>query len=81
MIGNAKWYLGGTASYTCVDNGSVNHFYGYERGKEICTTKGICNNQRKTSWTGKIGLMYPSDYEYATSGGSTTNKQYILLFT
>ena len=27
-----------------------------------------------TTWTGKIGLMYPSDYGYATSGGSTTDR-------
>ena len=27
-----------------------------------------------TTWPGKIGLMYPSDYGYATSGGSTTDR-------
>ena len=27
-----------------------------------------------TTWTGKIGLMYPSDYGYATAGGTTTNR-------
>ena len=29
---------------------------------------------RPTEWIGQIGLMYPSDYGYATSGGSTTNR-------
>ena len=29
---------------------------------------------RPTTWTGKIGLMYPSDYGYATAGGATTNR-------
>ena len=26
---------------------------------------------RPTEWIGQVGLMYPSDYGYATSGGST----------
>ena len=29
---------------------------------------------QKTTWTGKVGLMYPSDYCYATSCGSTTDR-------
>ena len=29
---------------------------------------------KSTNWTGKVGLMYPSDYGYATSGGTTTNR-------
>ena len=29
---------------------------------------------RPTEWQGKVGLMYPSDYGYATSGGSTSNR-------
>ena len=31
-----------------------------------------------TSWIGKVGLMYPSDYGYATSGGSSTNRNSCL---
>ena len=27
-----------------------------------------------TEWTGQIGLMYSSDYGYATSGGSSVNR-------
>jgi len=35
-----------------------------------------CNDSvtRTTSWLGKIGLMYPSDYGYATKGGDTLNR-------
>ena len=33
---------------------------------------------RPTEWIGKIGLMYPSDYGYATAGGSTTNRETCL---
>ena len=67
MIGDAKWYLGGTANYDSSSNGLVSHFYKYERGTGVYSG-------RSTSWTGKVGLMYPSDYGYATSGGTTTNR-------
>ena len=67
MIGNAKWYLGGTADYTNSSNGLASHFYKYERGTTVYSG-------RSTSWTGKVGLIYPSDYGYATSGGTTTNR-------
>ncbi len=33
---------------------------------------------RPTTWSGKVALMYPSDYGYATSGGSTTNRDACL---
>ncbi len=81
MIGDAKWFLGGTADYKSADNGAANHFYGYERGEETCTTKGKCKQIRKTNWTGRVGLMYPSDYGYATSGGSSANREYCLAET
>ncbi len=61
MIGNAVWNLGGTTSYTTA---LASDWYGYERGTTVFTG-------RTTKWIGQIGLMYPSDYGYATSGGST----------
>ena len=64
MIGNAKWYLGGSSTY---DDVTVPMFYTRERGTGVYSG-------RSTSWTGKVGLMYPSDYGYATSGGTTTNR-------
>ena len=67
LIGDTYWNLGGTASYTSASNGLPSHFYGYERGTTVYSG-------RPTYWVGKIGLMYPSDYGYATSGGSTTNR-------
>ena len=67
MIGDAKWYLGGTANYDSSSNGLASHWYKYERGTTVYSG-------RSTSWTGKVGLMYPSDYGYATSGGTTTNR-------
>ncbi len=71
MISNAKWNLGGTASYTSSSNGLASHWYTYERGTTVYSG-------RPTEWIGKIGLMYPSDYGYATAGGSTTNRQTCL---
>ena len=71
LIGDAYWHLGGTASFTSASNGLASHFYGYERGTTVYSN-------RPTYWVGKIGLMYPSDYGYATSGGTTTNRESCL---
>ena len=71
MIGDTLWYLGGTANYTSASNGLTSHFYSYERGTNVYSG-------RSTSWIGKVGLMYPSDYGYATSGGATTNRNACL---
>ena len=55
MVGNAKWNLGG--GYT--DQGLyANDYYTFERGTTVYSG-------RSTEWTGKIALMYPSDYMYA----------------
>ncbi len=64
MIGDAKWYLGGSSTDEDVTAPMV---YTRERGTGVYS-------ERSTSWTGKVGLMYPSDYGYATSGGTTTNR-------
>ena len=68
MIGDTKWYLGGTVDFDSSSNGLASHFYSYERGTKVY------DSSRSTNWTGKVGLMYPSDYGYATSGGSGTNR-------
>ncbi len=59
MIGNAVWNLGGLSSSLNI----TSTFYTSERGTTVYSG-------RPTEWTGKIGLMYPSDYGYATSGGN-----------
>ena len=64
MIGDAKWYLGGSSADEDV---TAPIFYTRERGTEVYSG-------RSTSWTGKVGLIYPSDYGYATSGGAKTNR-------
>ena len=81
LIGDTLWSTGtnGTNSFTSSSNGLVSHFYSYERSSntgKICSSGTDCNDtvERTTTWNGKIGLMYPSDYGYATSGGSTSNR-------
>ena len=66
-IEEVVWNLGGTGDYTSASNGLASHFYGNERGTTVYSG-------RPTTWTGKIGLMYPSDYGYATSGGTTKDR-------
>ncbi len=85
LVGNTLWNTGsqGTNSWTSASNGLASHFYSYERSSnngKICTTGTYCNDtvERTTTWNGKIGLMYPSDYGYATSGGSTNNRTICL---
>ncbi len=68
MIGDAKWYLGGNSTA----NGVLTEaYYKFERGETVYQSS---SHPRKTNWTGKVGLMYPSDYGYATSGGATANR-------
>ena len=66
-IANAKWHLGGAS----------------KSNYQTLTAEGIYTEERNTSaiYSGnpssiyaKVGLMYPSDYGYATVGGTTTNK-------
>ena len=69
MIQEVTWKLGGSSTYNDV---TASMFYERERETEVY------DETRTTEWTGKIGLMYPSDYGYATSGGSTTNRSSCL---
>ena len=54
VINDSLYYLGGWDS-DAIDTTAM---YGYERG-----TTTYSGNE--LSWTGKVGLMYPSDYGYA----------------
>ena len=68
MISDAVWNLGGSSS---LDDVTASMFYEGERGTTVYSGHA-------ETWTGKIGLMYASDYGYATSGGSTTNRETCL---
>ena len=66
MIDNAVYHLGGTSSY---DNLYADDYYNIERSTSVYTGN-------KTTWTGKIGLMYPSDYTYAVDLSLCTKDGY-----
>ena len=66
MIGNTKWQLGGLNDYY-----TPKAFYDAERGTDVYSG-------RPTEWIGKVGLMYPSDYGYATSGSQAFSRENCL---
>ena len=71
VIESVVWNVGGANEYNSSVNGLASHWYGYERGITIYSGHA-------TTWIGKIGLMYPSDYGYATSGSSMQNRTLCL---
>ena len=69
MISDAVWNLGGLSSFS----NPTSTFYASERGTEVYSGHA-------TTWTGQIGLMYPSDYGYATSGGGSIDRSTCLSY-
>ena len=68
MIGQAKYYLGGKTPTS--NNGYADtplQFYSYERKIQNTTSNEFYNGTNPNSWVGKLGLMYVSDYGYASS--------------
>ena len=59
MVDDVKYYLGG---FNAV-NSTIQDMYSYERKTSGSGTYYYSTNP--TSWTGKLGLMYASDYGYA----------------
>ncbi len=85
MIETVKWNLGSPSNNNGVYDSSYttniipSTSYTRERAntnEKVCTSGTSCNDtvNRTSTWTGKVGLMYPSDYGYSTSGGSTTTR-------
>ena len=67
MIGQTKYYLGGYESSSIL----TQDMYSYER--KISGT-AYYNDTNPNNWIGKIGLMYVSDYGYASSNcNNSTN--------
>ena len=65
MIESVVWNLGGHSTTSV----TAEAFYNAERGTTV-------SSGRPKEWTGKVGLMYPSDYGYAVLASScarTTN--------
>lgn len=64
QIDTVTWHLGGFQTW---GYDKASQLYVYERGTTVY-------GNRPTVWQGKVGLIYPSDYIFATSGGGTTNR-------
>ena len=90
MIDTATWYLGTNifSETMCSPQTSdmlyVNNQYFAERQSstlgKMCSSENFCNDTvvRTSTWEGKVALIYPSDYGYATdlSVCSNTLKEY-----
>ena len=66
MISDTTWNLGGTETI----NISTINIYIYERNNSSVSGSN--------TWKGNVAVLYPSDYGYATSGGSTTDRDTCL---
>ncbi len=67
MISSSMWTINvNINSILDFQNTLTKEFYSYEAIKK--------------EWIGEVGLMYPSDYGYATNGGETTNREECLNY-
>lgn len=72
MISTITWKLGGTTINNDSEEETSRTFYTIERSETVF-------NDNPTTWIGKIALIYPSDYGYATSGENTTSREICLI--
>ena len=84
LIENMKYYLGNVNTDNGPITGITKEIYTQERGTTVCDSSitrssygNNCNiwNGNQASWNGKIALLYPSDYGYA-SNTSNWSKDY-----
>lgn len=71
LLDTMTWSLGSSATYNDGTNGKASDWATYETGESVFEGNPV-------TFEGKLGLMYPSDYGYATSGGITTNRETCL---
>ena len=60
QISNTKWYLGNVVWTNNVGYGTTKEIYTQERSTNV-------HSGNKQTWDGKVALIYPSDYMYASS--------------
>ena len=58
QISSTKWYLGNVVGYG--EHGNTKEIYTQERSTSV-------HSGNKQTWDGKVALIYPSDYMYASS--------------
>lgn len=81
MIDTITWNTGSIEESEISSNASK--FYEIERGNKTgkgCSSGTFCTDTvtRTTTWKGQVGLIYPSDHSYATSGGPSTSRDVCL---
>jgi len=81
MIDTITWNTGSILESEITSNASK--FYELERGNKTgkgCSSGTYCTDTitRTTLWKGQVGLIYPSDHSYATSGGPSTSRKVCL---
>ena len=67
MIEEVTWNIGGVRNYTPI---LIDKWYSMERGNDVSGDANI--------WKGKIALIYPTDYGYATTGNQSTTREMCL---
>ena len=76
-IASVVWNLGSFTNNDSSSNysyvGTAKAWYDTERSSTSPTFSGSNGIQAPTTWTGKVGLISPSDYGYATNGTNSTN--------
>ncbi len=82
LIDEVKWNTGSNGTEYASNNMAADEYYTAERsdktGKNCSGSNCNDNIVRQSVWTGRVGLMYPSDYAYATRGGTTSTRDICL---
>ncbi len=87
LISPAVWHTGASTFSTLQDTRLAHQFYADEHDNitgKVCSPTGesgeYCNDtvKRTTTWQGQVGLVYPSDYGYSTSGSSKISRSSCL---
>ena len=90
MIAEVTWYLGAPnfdgVSITSNSDFNAEMIYTNERRDVIAVLNpgGNLSNDnydRQTTWTGKVALIYASDYVYSTSGDDNMSREECLANT
>ncbi len=83
MIDEITWNTGSDGIIDKPNDLNAEFYYSMERSSygKTCSGGSTCNDEvdREISWKGKVGLIYPSDYGYASVGEKGKNtREYCL---
>ncbi len=86
LVENVKWKTGTMSESFEGNESQITPLYMYSaerstaNGKQCTIDEYYCNDtvERTTEFIGHVGLMYPSDFGYATSGGTVEQRKACL---